>query len=221
MDTTPDLVNCDWCKCSISKKHIEKHKTAKCPKAPAEIIASRPKHLVKSTSKGLKKPSLTQNTPGNFMDLIKRSIEKGLLEKEKQLPSGESYLRRKIQVYKERLAAGGDFTIGPLEYPEPLDSSPSPRKQSRQESLHDWQINPQVVVTRMGDGLFSVQNVLSSGGVCNNLLQAKCKYCKQAIKVNANGPSDMPQFAKDEACRLALLEHLRTEDARPFHSPAH
>jgi hypothetical protein len=29
--------------------------------------------------------------------------------------------------------------------------------------------------------------------------------------VHANGPSKMARFARDEACRLALLEHLRTD----------
>jgi len=164
MDTTPDLVTCDWCKSPVSKKKIDKHKTLKCPNAPAEIIAARPK------------------------------------------PQKQVGFRVKIK--------DGNLT---LFYPE----SPAPDRLPTTPSPQDRQINHEATVTRFGDGVFHVYRVLSSGGSWNHPLEVECKFCHRTIKVNADGPLNMPQFAKDEACRLALLEHLRMDDARPYHSPAH
>jgi len=50
MDATPNLVTCEWCNCPVGKKKIEKHKTLSCPKAPAEIIANRPKRPDKKSN---------------------------------------------------------------------------------------------------------------------------------------------------------------------------
>ena len=155
----PDIVACDWCQCSVSKKNLEKHKISRCPKAPEEIIAARPKR------------------------------------------SPRAFFRFPFLVV----------------HPE----SPAPDRLPTTPSSQDRQINREVEVYRSGEGVFYVQSVLASGGSWSYSLTVECEHCHRTIKVNGNGPSDMPQFAKDEACRLALLEHLRTEDARPYHSPAH
>lgn len=164
MDTTPHLVTCDWCKCSVSKKKIDKHKALKCPKAPAEIIAARPK------------------------------------------PQQQAGFRVKIK--------DGNLT---LFYPE----SPASDRLPTTPTPQDRQINPEARVSRSGDGSFYVHNVLSAGGSWHHPLQVECQHCHHMIELKANGPCDMPKFAQDEACRLALLEHLRIDDARPYHSPAH
>ncbi len=176
MDTTLNLVTCDWCKCQVSKKKIEKHKVSSCPKAPAEIIAARPKRPDKKS---------------NYHSWL-RAIEEMIATR-----SGSPSTRF-------------SFEVDPT--PDHLPTTPS---------AQDRQINPKATVARLDNGVFKVIDVLSSGGEWQHPLRMECKYCHRTIELNANGPSDMPQFAKDEACRLALLEHLRTENAHPYHSPAH
>jgi hypothetical protein len=176
MDATPNLVTCDWCKCPVSKKKIEKHKISSCPKAPAEIIAARPKR-----------------------------------------PDNKSNYHSWLRAIEERIATrpGSPRTRFRLEV------DPIPDRLPTTPSIQDRQINRHATVTKFGNGVFHVSRVLDSGGLWNHSFEVECKYCHRTIKVNATGPSDMPQFAKDEACRLALLEHLRIDDARPYHSPAH
>jgi hypothetical protein len=176
MDAAPNLVTCDWCKCPVSKRKIEKHKISSCPKAPPEIIAARPKRPDNIT---------------NYHSWL-RAIEERIANR----PDSPSARFR--------------FEVDPN--PDRLRTTPSPQ---------DRQINSKATVTQSGNGVFYVHNVLSSGGSWHHALWADCQYCHRTIEVNANGPSDMPQFAKDEACRLALREHLRVDDARPYHSPAH
>jgi hypothetical protein len=174
MDTTPNLVTCDWCKCQVSKKKIDEHKVSSCPKAPAEIIAARPKR---------------PNQKFNYYSWW-RSLEQMITAR-----SGSPSTRHRFEV------------------------DPTPNTLPTTPSIQDRQINPKAIVTRLENGVFKVNDVLSSGGEWHHPLRMECKYCHRTIEVNANGPSDMPQFAKDEACRLALLEHWRLDDARPHHSP--
>ena len=75
----------------------------------------------------------------------------------------------------------------------------------------DRQINPSARTTRMEDGSFRVEDVLRLGGSWTCQLSTECPYCHRTITVRANGPANMAQYARDEACRLALLEHLRTD----------
>jgi hypothetical protein len=177
MDTTPNLVICDWCQCPINKKKIEKHKASKCPKAPAEIIVARQKRP-------------TRKLP--YFSLV--------------------------QMMEEMIAASPKRSASTR---FGLEVDPTPDRFPTTPSIQDRQINPKATVTRLENGVFKVNDVLSSGGEWHHPLRMECKYCHRTIEVNANGPSDMPQFAKDEACRLALLEHWRLDDARPHHSPAH
>jgi len=178
MDATPNLVTCDWCKCQVGKDKLSKHKTSKCPNAPAVLVAARTKQ---------KRP-WTQP---------------------KRQPS-DPFLMKPVRV---------TIKNGVLTFVEP--ETPTPDRLPTTPSSQDRQINPHATVTRVENGVFHVSRVLASGGTWNYPLEVECKYCHRIIKVNATGPSDMQQFAKDEACRLALLEHLRIDDARPYHSPAH
>lgn len=81
-------------------------------------------------------------------------------------------------------------------------SSPTPQ---------DEKINSSAIAARIGEGLFQVHDVLRSGGTWTYELQTECSYCRRILSVRANGPTNMPQYARGEACRVALLEHLRTE----------
>ncbi len=38
----PTMVVCPWCGASVSEKRLDKHKRARCPLAPANIVAARP-----------------------------------------------------------------------------------------------------------------------------------------------------------------------------------
>ena len=77
----------------------------------------------------------------------------------------------------------------------------------------DRQINPSARTTRMEDGSFRVEDVLRLGGSWTYQLSTECPYCHCTIEVRAVGPGNMAKYARDEACRLALLEHLRTDHA--------
>jgi hypothetical protein len=77
----------------------------------------------------------------------------------------------------------------------------------------DRQINPSARTTRMEDGSFIVVDLLQTGGSWTCHLSTECSYCHCTIEVRAVGRSNMAKYARDEACRLALLEHLRTDHA--------
>ena len=78
-------------------------------------------------------------------------------------------------------------------------------------TIQDRHINPSATTFRAETGVFYVSNVLRSGGAWTYSLSAECSYCHRTIEIRANGPSGMAQYARDEACRLALIDHLRTE----------
>jgi|SRR6266850_6766648 len=88
---------------------------------------------------------------------------------------------------------------------------PNPDPASTDPTARDRRINPKATVTRREDGSFYVQSILRDGGHTTLHLSADCSYCKRTVTVIANAPGDMPKYAKDEACRLALLHHLRTD----------
>jgi hypothetical protein len=88
---------------------------------------------------------------------------------------------------------------------------PDPERAKTDPAPQDRKINPQATTTRREDGSFFVQNILRVGGHTTIQLSTDCPYCKHTLVVIANAPGDMPKFAKDEACRLALLHHLRTD----------
>lgn len=75
----------------------------------------------------------------------------------------------------------------------------------------DRQINPNVRVKRDEDGGFIVFGVLRAGGAWSHFLSAECPHCHTPLKIVATGPSEMPAYAEQEACRLAVMEHLRTD----------
>jgi hypothetical protein len=79
----------------------------------------------------------------------------------------------------------------------------------------DLQINTHPEVSGMSDGSFLVQRLLASklgkGPDWNHTLFTECEYCHREIKVILRAPLNTPKFIQDEACRVAILKHLRTE----------
>jgi hypothetical protein len=88
---------------------------------------------------------------------------------------------------------------------------PEPDRDRTDPTAQDRRINPKVATTRKDDGSFYVQDVLRDGGHTTLHLSAFCRHCNRTLAVIANAPGDMPKYAKDEACRLALLHHWRTD----------
>lgn len=75
----------------------------------------------------------------------------------------------------------------------------------------DRKINPDAQVSRDEDGSFAVFGVLRAGGGYTHFFWTECPHCRNKLKIAATGPSEMPAYAREEACRLAVLEHLRTD----------
>jgi hypothetical protein len=75
----------------------------------------------------------------------------------------------------------------------------------------DRRINPDVQVRRDEDGSFIVLGVLRGEGGYTHFLSTECPHCPKKLQIAATGPSEMPAYAREEACRLAVLEHLRTD----------
>jgi hypothetical protein len=75
------------------------------------------------------------------------------------------------------------------------------------------QINPSPDVSRRSLNVFDVKGVLK--GYCGLLWDhpvfTSCDYCHKELTVHVHAPLNVPKFAKDEACRVAKIHHLRTE----------
>jgi hypothetical protein len=81
-------------------------------------------------------------------------------------------------------------------------------------SSEDRQINPKAAVERICEGEFFIRDLLVrpwAGPDWSHPLYIECEYCRREIKVLLKAPVNVPQFVKNEAKRLTLLEHLRTE----------
>ena len=95
-------------------------------------------------------------------------------------------------------------------------------------------MNPEVSVKRVEGGAFHVINLLTSRIEGVHFLSADCTYCHRTISIRVlesdkyeaavlervwmnpginswPGSHNLPKYAKDEAIRLALLEHLRCD----------
>ena len=81
----------------------------------------------------------------------------------------------------------------------------------------DSQINPHPIVELWSEGKFYVRDVVMQPWApdWSHTLTAECSYCHRSLEVHLRAPLNVAKFAKDEACRLAVLEHLRTEHPTP------
>jgi hypothetical protein len=75
----------------------------------------------------------------------------------------------------------------------------------------DHQINDSPDVWKTGDHEFMVRWVTREHGDWFQTVDAYCEHCHRDIRVAIKGPCNKPKFLVEEAKRLALLEHLRTE----------
>jgi hypothetical protein len=91
---------------------------------------------------------------------------------------------------------------------------PDPDRASTTPTPQDRQINPNPTVDRLSEGKFYVCDVVLqpwAGPNWNHTLSAECSYCHKTIEIHLRAPLNIAKFAKDEACRIAILAHLRTE----------
>jgi hypothetical protein len=109
------------------------------------------------------------------------------------------------KINDEWVAAGND--------PFPPDSD-RPRTDPTPQ---DRKINPHPRVERISQGKFYVRGLVihPSGSFSSYTFSAECSHCHQAIEVQLDAPVKAPKYVKDEACRIAIVEHLRTEHPRP------
>jgi len=77
----------------------------------------------------------------------------------------------------------------------------------------DKKISQTPDVWRAGEGQFHVRHLINwpSGPDWHHHLSAYCEYCRREIKVFLSAPKNAPEFVYEEAKRVALIEHLRTE----------
>jgi hypothetical protein len=101
----------------------------------------------------------------------------------------------------------GSWIVGKHDF-----NPPEPTRPKTSPTLQEKQINSEASVIRKENGSFHVRGVLKfkSGG-WDHELSIDCPYCRRTLVVVAFGPHEMPKYAKEEACRLALREHFRTD----------
>lgn len=83
-------------------------------------------------------------------------------------------------------------------------------------SYQDWQFSSEPIVTRMSLHKFSVSQLLRhpDGPAWNHPLYANCEYCHKEIAVHLYASLNVAKYVKDEARRLAMLQHLRLEHVK-------
>ena len=116
----------------------------------------------------------------------------------------------KITMINSKWAAAGNDPF----HPDPDPPSTSPTAQDRQ-------FNSEPEVRRTSQGAFYVGNLVLQPLVqhTHQSCSQECPYCHQTLKVILFAPLNPAKYIKDEACRLALLEHLRTEHPKPKRRP--
>jgi hypothetical protein len=80
----------------------------------------------------------------------------------------------------------------------------------------DCQFSAEPIISHIGENQFSIRHLLkfSNGPDWSYPLFVECEYCHKEIKVILHAPNNAPNFVKDEARRLAIIQHLRTEHTK-------
>ena len=119
-----------------------------------------------------------------------------------------AHSNKKSGNYSTLSLVNGKWVVGKHDFNPPESDRPRTSPTSQ-----DKQINPEAHATRVNDGSFHVHGVLKykSGPYCSHELTTDCSICRRTLKIVAFGPTTMPEYAQKEACRLAWLEHLRTD----------
>ena len=95
---------------------------------------------------------------------------------------------------------------------------PAPDRISTDPSPQDRQINPNSSVSRITEGRFYVRDLVIqpwAGPDWSHALSAECDYCHKTIEIHLSAPNNVAKFVLDEARRVAILAHLRTEHPKP------
>jgi hypothetical protein len=90
---------------------------------------------------------------------------------------------------------------------------PDPDRASTDPTPQDRKINPAPKIRWIDDYKFYISDLATSGSgaLKSHELSIECKYCHRIIGVFLWAPKITPKYVKDEACRLAVIEHLRNE----------
>ena len=116
-------------------------------------------------------------------------------------------------------ALHGMFARPPFE-PKPDEikvcfESPEPESErvSTDPTPQDRRFSPNPKVDRISQGKFYVSDLVAQPSVAHtsHTLSVECEYCHQKIEIHLFAPTNTPKYVNDEACRIAVLEHLRTE----------
>ena len=95
---------------------------------------------------------------------------------------------------------------------------PDPDRARTDPSPQDRRFNPNPKIDRISEGKFHVSGLVLlrvSAAHTSHTFSAECEYCHQTIEIHLFAPTNTPKYVKDEACRIAIIEHLRTEHQKP------
>jgi hypothetical protein len=79
--SSPTPARCPYCDATVSEKRIEKHKALRCPKAPAEVVASRPpqpKRKISQPKRKISQPKRKISQPPPLSGTQLKDYEYGL-----------------------------------------------------------------------------------------------------------------------------------------------
>ncbi len=94
---------------------------------------------------------------------------------------------------------------------------PEPDRARTDPAPQDRRFNPNPKVDRISQGKFYVSGLVAQPSVAHtsHTFSAECEYCHQTIEIHLFAPTNTPKYVKDEASRIAIIEHLRTEHPKP------
>ena len=90
---------------------------------------------------------------------------------------------------------------------------PDPKLPRTDPSHQDRQFNSNPKVSRISQGEFYVEDVVDKPTEYHSIhyLSADCEYCHKTIQIRLHAPKNAAKYVMEEACRLGMLGHLRTE----------
>jgi hypothetical protein len=94
---------------------------------------------------------------------------------------------------------------------------PGPDRAHTDPSPQDRQFNPNPTVDRLSEGKFYVADLVMQPQVAHtsHTLTAECDYCHKNIEIHLFAPVNLAKYVEEDARRVAILAHLRTEHPKP------
>ncbi len=119
---------------------------------------------------------------------------------------------KKLGSFTTLTKIGGDWVLAGRD-PFP----PEPDRMNTDPTSQDRQINPNPTIDWMSERKFYVRDLVrpGAGPDWSHTLTTECEYCNKTVEIHLRAPLNVAKFAKDEACRLVRLEHLRIEHPKP------